>query len=134
MSNPTTLFPGYAFILNLTGSGAQMKPLGGFSDCAGLPVKVRGLNNVGDVTLKRGVVDSSGLSEWLSAARNNAATAGREAIITQRNGGAVPVQSWKLSSALPIKYSGPTLGDKGNDVSVEELILSSAGIEIIPPG
>jgi phage tail-like protein len=133
MSNPAPLFPGYAFILYLKSPDGGLQPLGGFSESAGLLSKVQGVHTVGDVTLKRGVADSSSLNAWISAARAKGPSASREVIVTQRGAGSVAIRSWSLAKTTPAKYAGPTLGGKGNDVAIEELVLAVEKIEIVRP-
>jgi len=133
MPNSSAVFPGYNFVLYLKKPGGGMQPLGGFSQSTGQATKIPGTYKVGDVTLKRGVVNSSALFDWLGAARAKTATGLREAILTQRGANNVPITSWKLSLATPTKYSGPPLGGNANDVAIEELILATERIEIVPP-
>jgi len=133
VSNPAALFPGHAFILYVKNSGGAVKPLGGFSDSVGLLNKLQSFHNVGNVTMKRGIVNSGGLSEWISAVGAKAVTARREVIVTQRGVGNIPLKSWKLTNAVPRKYVGPSLGGNSNDVALEELVLSTERIELIPP-
>ena len=92
-----------------------------------------GSHKVGDVTLKRGVVDSSDLWAWITDTRTNGVAAQRDVIITLRDEAGNPVQKWKLRNVVPMKYTGPTLAGKGGgDVAMEELVLSAEGYEIAP--
>ena len=128
------------------GSGETM---GGFSDVSGLNTeitvaeyrngnekenhvrKVPGMHKVGDVTLKRGIIDSKGLWEWIKETRRNGYTTKKEVKIVLRDEAGADVQAWKLRGATPIKYTGPTLAGKGgSDVAMEELVLSAEAIEI----
>ena len=127
------------------GAGAE---LGGFSDVSGLtteieisgyreggqkekPVrKIPGLHKATDITLKRGVVDSRQFSAWLKAARSRGVQVRRTLTIALKDEKGSPIQRWKVSGAWPQKWTGPTLSGKGNDVAIEELVLSSEGIEI----
>src|SRR5271170_2284133 len=137
MPNRTAPYPSYIFILylsgsNLTGAGEAEMPLGGFSNAGGLPQKVTGLQKLGDVTLKRGVVNSSDLWNWINSARGDGKAGRRDAILTQRDAVNAPLTSWRLRNATPKKYTGPTLGGKGGgDLAIEELILSVENIEVV---
>ena len=135
MGNTADPFFSYRYLVVSEAFG-QAKPVGGFSDVSGLTAnrKIAGSHKVGDVTLKRGVVDSSTLWGWISQARNQSAIPLRDAIITLRDGSNHAVQSWKLHKAVPKKYTGPILGGKGGSTAMEELVLSSETIEIVPPG
>lgn len=120
---------------------------GGFSDVSGLVTemtvaeyrngndaenhvrKIPGVHKVGDVTLKRGLVGSAELFEWIKATRTDGFKAKRTVVIhlqdEARNG---PVATWRLQGAMPLKYTGPTLAGKGGgDVAMEELVLSCEG-------
>jgi phage tail-like protein len=147
----TAPYPSYSYIVNLNGPRDPEKLLGGFSDVSGLTTethiseyrdgneteshvrKVPGSHKVGDVTLKRGVVDSSDLWAWITQTQTTGILAQRDVIITLRDEAATPVQSWKLRNVVPMKYTGPTLAGKGGgEVSMEELVLSAEGFEIDP--
>ena len=139
MGNTTDPFFSYRYLVSVSGRFGQAKLVGGFSDVSGLtgptnPQKLSGAHKVGDVTLKRGVVDSSNLWDWISQARHQGAIPLRDAIITLRDRSNQPVQSWKLHHAVPKKYTSPVLGGKGGSTAMEELVLSSETIEIVPPG
>jgi phage tail-like protein len=92
--------------------------------------KVPGIHKVSDVTLKRGIVNSSDLWTWISQTRNEGVAAKRTIVITLRDEAGNPVQKWTLGNVVPMKYTGPTLAAKGGgDVAMEELVLSSESLE-----
>ena len=128
--------PSYNFIINMGGPGDPMKLLGGFSDMVGpLPDlhRLTGLHKTGDVTLKRGVVDSVSLWAWLEDVRTQGSSAVRNAQIIQRDESRNPVQTWLLRNAIPKKYTAAALSGKSTgDVAVEELVLAAETIEIVP--
>ncbi|HEY2383504.1 MAG TPA: phage tail protein [Terriglobia bacterium] len=147
----TAPYPSYNYIVNLNGPRDPEKLLGGFSDVSGLSTeihiseyrdgneaeshvrKIPGSHKVGDVTLKRGVVDSSDLWDWITQTETTGILAQRDVIITLRDEAANPVQSWKLRNVVPMKYTGPTLAGKGGgEVAMEELVLCAEGFEIDP--
>ena len=99
---------------------------GGFSDVSGLGTeitvaeyrngndkenhvrKVPGVHKVGDVTLKRGIVDSKTLFDWIDETRTNGPAAQktrRRSRCSTRRG--KPVQTWVLRGVIPMKYTGP---------------------------
>jgi phage tail-like protein len=96
--------------------------------------KVPGIHTAGDVTLKRGIVDSAKLWAWIGAARvNDSDNTKRDVNITLRDEAQKSVQIWKLRNAMPMKYTGPTLAGKGGgDVAMEEIVLSVEDLEILP--
>jgi phage tail-like protein len=135
-----TQFGVYDFFVSIIGG----KALGGFSavsgsqikvvppghragnEAANRPEKIQTFQKVSDVTLKRGVVDSSELWNWIQATRTNAANAKRNISITQRDESGQALITWQLQGVVPVKYTGPTLAGKGGgDVAIEELVLSS---------
>jgi phage tail-like protein len=149
MPNRTAPLPAYNYTVNLNGPRSPNKLLGGFSDVSGLETdihiseyrdgneaephvrKIPGSHKVGDVTLKRGVVDSSDLWDWITAARTTGVAAQRDVVITLLDEAGNPVQQWKLRSVVPMKYTGPTLAGKGGgEVAMEELVLAAEGYEI----
>ena len=151
MPDRTAPYPSYNYIVNLNGPRDPEKLLGGFSDVSGLETdihiseyrdgnetephvrKIPGSHKVGDVTLKRGVVDSSDLWDWITDTRTNGVDAQRDVIITLRDEAANPVQKYTLRNVVPMKYTGPTLAGKGGgEVAMEELVLSAEGFEIAP--
>jgi phage tail-like protein len=149
MATRTAPYPSYNYIVNLNGPRDPNQLLGGFSDVSGLNTEVHiseyrdgneatshvrkmpGSHKVGDVTLKRGVVDSSDLWAWISQTETTGVLAQRDVVITLRDEAGNPVQSWKLRNVVPMKYTGPTLAGKGGgEVAMEELVLSAEGFEI----
>jgi phage tail-like protein len=120
---------------------------GGFSDVSGLGTemtiaeyragndpenhvrKVPGLHKVSDVTLKRGIINSKTLWEWISQVRREGVVAQKQVSITLFDEARNPVQKWILQGVIPMKYTGPTLAAKGGtDVAMEELVLSAEGL------
>ncbi len=149
MPGRITPYGAFNFIVSINGVTPDAnEPLGGFSDVAGLSTeitvaeyrngnekenhvrKVPGVHKTGDVTCKRGIVNSKDLWAWIEAVRRTGVAAKKEVVITLRDEAGQGVQSWKLHSVMPSKYTGPTLAAKGGgDVAMEELVLSAEGIE-----
>lgn len=128
MPNRTVPFPAYQYLLALAEPGESEIVLGGFSNMS----KLTGLHKVGDITLKRGVVDSSKLWDWINQVRSGNPGPRRNGSIILRDETHTSIQSWKLRNAAPVTYTGPPLTANGGDVAVEELILSAETIEIVP--
>jgi phage tail-like protein len=93
--------------------------------------KVPGMHKVSDITLKRGIIDSGSLWEWVKEVRKFGIAAQRNVTITMMDeSNQNAVQSWFLRGAVPMKYSGPTLAAKGgSDVAMEELVLSIEALD-----
>lgn len=148
MPERMTPYSAFNFIVKLGGPNGSDEPLGGFSDISGIANemtvaeyrngndkenhvrKIPGVHKVSDVTLKRGIVNSGDLWDWVKSTRRDGPAAQRDVVITMRDEAGRPVQSWTLHGAIPLKYTGPTLAAKGGgDVAMEELVLSSEGLD-----
>jgi phage tail-like protein len=129
------------------GSGGEFR--GGFSDCSGLsteityadyregtdaanrPRKVPLTYKAGDVTLKRGLIASLDLWNWVNQVRKGNMQA-RATVVVQlmSEDHADVVATWRLVNARPSKWTGPTLAAKGaSDVAMEELTLVCEDLE-----
>ena len=93
--------------------------------------KLTGLERVDDVTLRRGIIGSLKLYEWIDDVRNGNAAAYRTVtIILQSEDHAAVVMTWKLLRARPVKWSSGPLNAKGTDVAMEELTLAYERLEV----
>jgi phage tail-like protein len=93
--------------------------------------KITGLNKATDVTLKRGVIGSLKLYEWLNDIRNGNQGALRNVTIQLQNEDhTAVVQTWKLMRARIIKHISGPMNAKGTDVAMEELTLSYERLEM----
>jgi len=98
------------------------------------PLKVNGSYKVPDVTLKRGVIgELSLIHDWVK----NTYTGGNDdsvlltvVINLLSEDHTTVVQTWTLTNARPMKYTGPSLTGKGTDVAIEELVIASEHIEV----
>ena len=98
------------------------------------PIKVNGSYKVPDVTLKRGVIgELELLHSWLKAVRdggNDQSVLKPVKIVLLAEDRVTAAQTWTLSNARPMKYTGPSLTGKGTDVAIEELVLACEHIEV----
>lgn len=93
--------------------------------------KITGLNKATDVTLKRGVIGSLNLYQWLNDIRNGNQSAMRTVTIhLQNEDHTAIVQTWKLLRARIIKHVSGPMNAKGTDVAMEELTLSYERLEM----
>ena len=84
-----------------------------------------------DVTLKRGIIGSLDLYEWLDQIRNGDQAGFRNVTITLQNEDHTAiVMTWKLLRARIIKHTSGPLNAKGTDVAMEELTLAYERLEI----
>lgn len=145
MANRNVPYGAFNFTVSFDGS----EVFGGFSDVSGLGSeitvaeyrygndkenhvrKIPGVHKVGDVTLKRGIIDSGPVWEWIKNTRTTGVNAQKDVAITLLDEAGKAVQKWLLRKVIPMKYTGPTLAAKGGgDVAMEELVLSAEGLEI----
>jgi phage tail-like protein len=145
MPDRTSPYSAFNFLVEFTGQ----KISGGFSDVSGLGTeitmaeyregtdkenhvrKIPNVYKVSDVTLKRGIIKSADLWDWINLVRTEGWTAQRDVSISLMDESHQNVvQKWILQRAVPIKYTGPTLAAKGgSDVAMEELVLSAENIK-----
>ena len=97
------------------------------------PLKINGSYKVPDFTLKRGVIGELALLHtWLKNTRDGANDSSVLFTVTINllSEDHSVVQTWKLTNARPMKYTGPSLTGKGTDVAIEELVICSEHIEV----
>ncbi len=138
----------FNFLVDL-GTGDTSGPEAGFQDCSAIGVeisvaeyrngndksnavrKITGLTKVPDVTLKRGVIGSLNLWNWIDQVRNGDQNALRTVRIQlQSEDHTEIVMTWVLQRARPVKYDAGPLNAKGTDVAIEELTLAYERLEI----
>jgi phage tail-like protein len=93
--------------------------------------KITALNKATDVTLKRGVIGSLNLYQWLNDIRNGSVNADRTVTVSLQNEDhTAVVLTWKLLRAKIIKHVSGPLSAKGNDVAMEELTIAYERLEM----
>ena len=94
-------------------------------------MKITGMNKATDVTMKRGVIGSLNLYDWLHQIRNGDQAALRTVTIQLQNEDHTKVvQTWKLLRSRIIKHTSGPLNAKGTDVAMEELVLAYERLEM----
>lgn len=138
----------FNFLIDL-GTGNTDGPEAGFQECSGIGMevtvseyrngnakensvmKITGMNKATDVTLKRGVIGSLNLYQWLNQIRNGDQSAYRTVVIQLQNEDhTAVVLEWKLLRARIIKHTSGPLNAKGTDVAMEELVLAYERLEM----
>ena len=138
----------FNFLVDL-GNGNTEGPEAGFQEVSGIGMevtvaeyrngnerenavrKITGLNKTTDVTLKRGVIGSLNLYQWLNDIRNGSQNAMRTVTIQLQNEDhSSVVQTWKLMRARIIKHTSGPMNAKGADVAMEELVLAYERLEM----
>ena len=138
----------FNFLVDL-GTGSTDGPEAGFQECSAIASevavveyrngnerensvrKITGLNKATDVTMKRGVIGSLNLYNWLNQIRNGDQNALRTVTIQLQNEDHTQVvQTWKLLRARIIKHTSGPFNAKGTDVAMEELVLAYERLEM----
>ena len=141
-------YTGFNFLVDL-GDGVTDGPHAGFQEISAIsmavdviqyrngnakennPIKLTGLQRVTDVTLKRGVIGSLTLYQWLDQIRNGDQQALRTVVIQLQNEDhTAVVQTWKLLRARIVKHTSGPFNAKGTDVAIEELVLAYERLEL----
>ena len=138
----------FNFLVDI-GTGETEGPEAGFQECSGIsmsvdvieyrngndkennPRKLTGLAKASDVTLKRGIIGSLGLYQWIDQIRNGNQAGLRTVVIQLQNEDHTAiVMTWKLLRARIIKHTSGPLNAKGTDVAMEELTLAYERLEL----
>lgn len=138
----------FNFLVDL-GDGNTEGPDAGFAEVSGLgmqlevieyrngnarenePMKITGLARVGDVTLRRGLIGSLKLYQWIDQIRNGDQGALRTVTLQLQNEDHTQVvQTWKLLRARIVKHVSGPFNAKGGDVAMEEMVLAYERLEI----
>jgi phage tail-like protein len=138
----------FNFLVDL-GTGTTDGPEAGFQEVSGIGMevtvseyrtgnarensvmKITGMNKSTDVTLKRGVIGSLNLYQWLHDIRNGNQNALRNVTVQLQNEDhSAIVATWKLMRARIIKHTSGPLNAKGGDVAMEELVLAYERLEM----
>lgn len=141
-------YTNFNFLVDL-GDGNSEGPQAGFQEVSGLGteidvieyrngnskensvMKITGLNKASNVTLKRGVIGSLNLYQWLDQIRNGDQNALRTVTVRlQSEDRTTIVHTWKLLRARIIKHISGPLNGKGTDVAMEEIVLACERLEI----
>ena len=131
----------FNFLVNL-GDGNTDGAEAGFQECSNIGMevtvaeyrrgndkensvrKITGLNKATDVTLKRGVIGSLNLYNWLNDIRNGNQKAYKDVTVTLHSEDHKPVMAWRLRNARIVKYVAGPFNAKGTDVAMEEMTLA----------
>lgn len=138
----------FNFLVDL-GTGETDGPRAGFQECGeiGMSVdvveyrngndkenavrKLTGLARYPDVTLKRGIIGSLDLYQWLNDIRNGDEAAYRTVTVQLQNEDHTQVvQEWKLLRARIVKHVSGPFNARCSDVAMEELTLAYERLEL----
>ena len=138
----------FNFLVDL-GTGDATSARAGFQECSGIgmsvtvaeyrngndkensPRKLTGLARYEDVTLKRGIIGSLDLYQWLAQIRDGDPKALRSVTIQLlAEDHASVVLTWKLSRARIVRHVSGPLDARGTDVALEELTLAYERLDL----
>ncbi|BFU44277.1 phage tail protein [Krasilnikovia sp. MM14-A1004] len=86
-----------------------------------------------NLVLKRGLTDTDALFEWVMECSGEGLTAKKNTIkprdgkISIRNAKGLPVRTWTILEAKPVKWTGPRFAASSRDLAVEELEVCHSG-------
>ncbi len=131
----------FNFVVEIGGSSVS-----GFSEVSGLEAsidvieyrlggdptthKLPGRARMEDLVLRRGVDDNRDLWNWFKAGLDGQVDRRLVSIILLDAAGQERLR-WNVRNAWPRKYTGPTFNASGNDVAIEEVVLTHEGIELV---
>ena len=137
----------FNFLVDL-GSGNTDGPQAGFAEVSGIGMevtvaeyrngnhkensvmKITGLNKATDVTLKRGVIGSLNLYQWLNDIRNGDQNALRTVTIQLQNEDHTEVVQLETAARTHHQAHHGPFNAKGTDVAMEELVLAYERLEM----
>lgn len=141
----------FNFLVTMPGQeddGADPTIVGGFAEVSGIGTEVKyseyrtgverfnGVRkipntfSVDDVTLKRGLVGSLDLFQWIERGMQGTAEPRQITIAVLDEPNKNTVAEYRLRNARPKKYTGPSLNAKGGgEVAMEELVLCCEGLD-----
>lgn len=140
-------YPAFNFLVDL-GGGDTKSPQAGFQEISGLghsidiveyragnhvfnsPIKINGLNRATDVTLKRGLIGSLDLHQWMEEVRNGQSNGLRTVSITLLNEAREPVVVWKLANARIRAHRCGPLHAATSALTIEEMVIACERLEM----
>lgn len=140
LSNPHDPYSGYNFWVEWDGIVHA-----GFQECSGLTAtrnvsdyregtdkslgkrKLPGLNDYGNITLKRGVTDNQEMWEWHKTLQNGETLRRNLSIILADHKGEEKIR-WNLENCWPTSWNAPDFNSTSDEVAIETLELVHEGI------
>jgi phage tail-like protein len=138
----------FNFLVDL-GTGVTEGPQAGFQECGPIGMRVdvleyrngnerasevrklTGLARVSDVTLRRGIIGSLDLYQWLDQIRDGDQGAYRNVVIQLMNEDhSAVVMAWRLVNARIVEHVSGPFHARGCDVALEEITLAYERLEL----
>ncbi|WP_437983205.1 phage tail protein [Sorangium sp. So ce117] len=134
----------YSVVLGSTSLGGLVSAVGGFSECSGIELQTDvyeyaegGVNDYvhrlptrtkpSDIVLKRGLILTSDLWDWIEAVSEGRYKR-KDGIIIVKSATGLPTQAWAFTRGLPIKWSGPALAASRSEIATESLTIAHEGL------
>ena len=142
ISNPHDPYSGYNFWVEWDGIVHA-----GFQECTGLTVtrnagtyregtdkslgqrKIPGLNESGNITLKRGITDNQELWEWHKKLQNGDTDRRNLSIILADDKGEEKIR-WNLENCWPTTWTAPDFNATSDETAIETLELVHEGVTV----
>ena len=86
--------------------------------------KLPGKTSYSDITLKWGTTASTELWMWRQNVINGVINRQNGSVVLYDLANQTEVARWDFFNAWPTKWDGPSLNAKGNDISIETLVLA----------
>jgi len=86
--------------------------------------KLPGKTSYGNITLKWGTTTSTELMSWRQDVIDGTITRRNGSVVLYDLANQTEVARWNFFNAWPTKWDGPALNAKGNDISIETLVLA----------
>ena len=119
--------------------------IGQFAECSGLSAeyeifeyqeggvndfthKLRGRVKWPNLVLKRGVTYQDAFLKWFFESRNTDRKKRGTIELSLLDDTAKEVRKWTFAGAFPVKWQGPTLNAKGNNIATESLEIAHQGL------
>ena len=96
-------------------------------DMVQAPMKMPGLKKYGNITLRKGLADTTVLYDWITAGIEGEVER-KTLTITLLDQTESPVASWQIINAWPVKYTGPDFNATSSEVAIETLEVAHEGM------
>lgn len=142
ISNPHDPYSGFNFWVEWDGIVHA-----GFQECSGLTAtrnvsdyregtdkslgkrKVPGLNDYGNITLKRGFTDNQEMWEWHKILQNGETVRRNLSIILADHKGEEKIR-WNLENCWPTSWNAPDFNSTSDEVAIETMELVHEGVTV----
>jgi phage tail-like protein len=93
--------------------------------------KIPGIRKFSNITLKRGLIKGDNdFFKWINT-KSNGNIERRDITVNLLDEAHVPIFTWKILRAFPVKYNGPILISDDSEVALESLELTHEGLTVV---